>query len=250
MVRGSTAILLGLGLVATSAAAGWLYVENGRLENDLAAARAKPAEVVTVEKTVEAPPASENDRRRGGALGRIFGGGPPPAIDAGPGGPPRDEDWRARRARRQERMRDFLGRGEGETDEAYRARMSPLVEGALAVPRGWAEEARADWEAAAELDEEQRAAVDAAFADARAEALAAANAMIASGELSPYKRSSRGVLAFAAGAATIADGVDARLRGVLSAEQMAAAEEAGFDWLEYLALTTKWEGLNPPPPAP
>lgn len=247
MQRPATAILVSLALFA-GAVAGWLYRENRRLERELAKMKQAPtAEVVAAAAPVtEAPPAAEPRRR--GPLGGIFGGRQA-AVDAGPGRQA-DDDWRSRRERRQQRMRDFLGRAADESEEDYRARMAPLIEGALAAPRGFAEEARADWEAAAELDDEQRAAVDQAFADARAEALAAANALIASGELSPYRRSSRGVLAFAAGAATIADGVDARLRDVLTPEQIAAADKAGFDWLEYLALTTPWEGLNPPPPAP
>jgi hypothetical protein len=46
------------------------------------------------------------------------------------------------------------------------------------------------------------------------------------------------------------DTVEARLGSILSPEQRQIMDESGFDWLEYLGVSTPWENMDAPPPAP
>jgi hypothetical protein len=147
-------------------------------------------------------------------------------------------------------MRDLLGRLPAETDDAYRARVMPLVTLALATPRQRVEDRRRDFEAAAALAPEQQAEMDHALADARAELLQLANAAVASGDLTPYKKNSAGLVRFVGDAAAVFDDLDGRVRRALTPEQAALVEQSGFDLVEYLGFTTPWEHLTPPPPAP
>jgi hypothetical protein len=163
---------------------------------------------------------------------------------------PARPDVQTRRERQQQRIRDLLGRIPGETDEQYRARVVPFVGMALSRPRMRVEDQRAEFEAAAEISAEQRAALDAALADSRAELVDLASRSVAAGELTPYRRNTVGVLTFVGGVAGIADGFDARLRTVLGPEQLALLDQTGFDIIEYLGITTPWEQVAPPPPAP
>ena len=86
--------------------------------------------------------------------------------------------------------------------------------------------------------------------DLRDELVGLANQSIASGDLTPYKRNTAGILNFVGGVAGIADGFDARVRQILGADQLRLLEDTGFDFIEYLGFTTPWENLTPPPPSP
>jgi hypothetical protein len=97
------------------------------------------------------------------------------------------------------------------------------------------------------VSEEQRAQIDAAFKEGSDELIGLANQAIASGDLTPYRRNTRGVLAFVGSTVGTVDALDQRLRSVLTPEQWAIMEEAGFDPLEYLGVSAPWETLSPPP---
>ena len=237
-------IALGAALVLSLAAAGWLLVENLRLR----------AELDKRPTTVSAAPAPEERRDRTDSvlstIGRVIDKAEPakeeqasgPTPDAGP------RDWEARRARRQERIKEFLGRRPGESEQAYRDRVAPLLTAALSGWRDRAAERRKEYEDAADITDEQSKKMDAVFADAYQEAIAATNEAIAKGEISPYRRSTRGVLSVVGGTVAILDSVDTRLGQILTPEQIAAGDAMGFDLVEYLAITAPWETLNPPPP--
>jgi len=239
----AAAIALAVALAGSLALAGWLWSDKRRLEGELAKARAAP------------PPAARRDDpgERGqsffGSIGRAIDRVDPPvaekadpAADAGP------RDWEARRARRQERIRAMLGRRPGESEQAYRDRVGPIVAGALSFPRERALELRKDFEDAAHVTSDQAKKMDQVFADAYAEVMSSANDSIANGEISPYRRSTRGILSFVGGTVAVIDSVDSQLQQILSSEQLAAADATGFDLVEYLAVTAPWETLNPPPP--
>jgi hypothetical protein len=183
-----------------------------------------------------------------GALTGAVGGARDAAGDRDGGPPPGDFD--ARRAERQQRLRDLLGRHPGETDDEYRARVMPMVSTVLSVPRDRMNERRRQFEEAAGVNAEQKAKLDAAFHDASAEVVGLAHAAIANGDLTPYQRNSRGVLAFVGSTVGTADALDQRMRTILTPEQLATMEESGFDPLEYLGATSPWETVNPPPPPP
>jgi hypothetical protein len=234
---------LAVALVVSLGVTGWLIRENGRLGEELAAAR--------TQAPAAGPKAPVSEAREGrgdsvmATLGRVIDRAEPepaaPAADAGP------KDWEARRARRQDRIRDLLGRREGESEQSYRDRVAPLLAAALAWPRDRAAERRKELEEAAGISDEQSKKMDAVFADAYSEVVSAANESIAKGEISPYRRSTRGILSFVGGTVAVVDSVEARLQQILSAEQLAAADAMGFDLVEYLAVTAPWETLNPPP---
>jgi hypothetical protein len=244
-----------VGLVATT---GWLWRENRGLRRELAAARDRAPEAG---EGAEAPPTQEGasadaaPRRSGGNPMAMIGAvaramdRPAAEAEAAPGAPP-PPDWEARRSERQQRLRDVLGRRAGESDEAYRERVAPLVSGILAIPRDRLDEKRRQFEEAAGVSAEQRAAIDAAIKEGSDELLNLANQAVAAGDLTPYRRNSRGVLAFVGSTVGTLDTLDQRLRGVLTPEQWVTMEESGFDPLEYLGVRTPWESLTPPPPEP
>ena len=246
--------------VATAVAMVWLVRDDLRLRDELAAARAAAASAGAVEPTgpvAERPPAAAPTGRRGGnplgllgGLGRGLQDRPAPRADDAAGrdaGPP---DWEGRRAERQQRMRDLLGRQPGESEEAYRDRVAPMVKTLLTIPRDRMAERRRQFEEAAGVSAEQKAKLDAAFQEASAEVVELANAAVKSGDLTPYNRNSRGVLAFVGSTVGTVDALDGTLRQVLTPEQQAIMEESGFDPLEYLGVTSPWESMQPPPPPP
>ena len=239
---------VGIGLIVALAvsitAAGWLYRENRRLEAEL---KAKPAATAAA----VAPQEGRRDRTESvmSTLGRVLDRAEP-EPQAAPAGPTPDagpRDWEARRARRPERIKEFLGRRPDESEQAYRDRVAPLLTAALDPWRDRLGERRKEFEDAAGITDEQSKKMDKVFADAYSEAIAATNDAIAKGELSPYRRSTRGVLGLVGGSVAIIDSVDSQLQQILSAEQLAAADAMGFDLVEYLAVTAPWETLNPPP---
>jgi hypothetical protein len=250
-----------LALVAAASGAIAIVVlarANLRLGAELAAARraAAPAAVApgAASEASSAGSSGGERARRGGRnpfalLGALAG-----AMNDRPrepaerdGGPP---DVDGRRAERQQKLRDLLGRHPGETDDEYRARVMPMVSTVLSIPRDRVNERRRQFEEAAGVNAEQRGKLDAAFQDASAEVVGLANAAIASGDLTPYQRNSRGVLAFVGSTVGTADALDQRLRTILTPEQLGTMEESGFDPLEYLGVTSPWESVNPPPPPP
>jgi Spy/CpxP family protein refolding chaperone len=244
--------------VALAAATVWLWTDNrrltrevGRLTSGSATEPATEAAVLTAdgEGDAEAAPGPAGSRRAPteralallGTVGKAMAS-PPPAE-----APPRDAE--SRRDRRQQRLRELLGRAESETEEAYRARLAPMIEMALARPRQRVEERRAEFEAAAELTPEQRAGLDSALGDARADLVATISEAVTAGDLTPYRRNTAGVLRAVGAAAGVAEGFDARIRQSLTPEQAAILDQTGFDLIEYLGVTVPWETVTPPPPA-
>jgi hypothetical protein len=144
----------------------------------------------------------------------------------------------------------MLGRLDGEGDDAYRARVLPLLQAGLAMPRSNLAQARKEAEAAAGVTDAQRAALDAAFADVYDELVAYTNGAIAAGDLTPYERNVSGLLGYAGGLGAILNGAEGRIRQVLSPAQVDSIYRSGFEWAEYLGVEAPWERLSPPPPPP
>ena len=153
-----------------------------------------------------------------------------------------------RRDRRQDRMIAFLGRQEGESEDEYRARMSPLVAMGLAGPRKLFEEGKEQAFTAANVNQEQRASLDAITGSAFEEALDLANRAITSGEVSPYERNPTALLALAGSMGAVLEDTQQKINQVLTPEQQKIMTESGFDWAEYLGVSAPWETLSPPPP--
>lgn len=230
--------------VLASAIAVWLWRENRALRAELDA-RAPVATAAVQSHT----PAAETPRRQGGVasflggLGRASDRERPALKDA-----PAEESRAERRRRRQEELRAMLGREPGESVEDYRARVTPMIQTALAVPRTRLEEARREAEKAARISDQQRAKIDELYADVSRETLALTNQAIASGDLTPYERNYAGVLSWAGGLGAILGTTQTRMGEILSDEQRAAMSDAGFEWAEYFGVKIPWEELQPPPP--
>jgi hypothetical protein len=230
---------------------GWLYRENRLLRNQLDALNDKARAVAVSAKDsatpaparLAAPEARHVDPDSAAASSGGSAPGPRPTL------PPRaEETWGERRQRRQGEIAAMLGRLDGETPDAYRARMLPLLQTALVVPRQRMTEARRLAEDAAHVTAEQRTALDRVFDDAHAEALELTKRAIAEGGLTPYRRNWAGALEFAGGMGAVLGAAEARVAEILDSEQRRILYDQGFEWGEYLAVSVPWEQLEPPPP--
>jgi hypothetical protein len=164
--------------------------------------------------------------------------------------PPPQESRLDRRVRRRAELAAMLGRLDGETVDEYRARMLPLITGALAKPRADVQDLRKQLEAKAGVTPEQHQKLDAAFDKVYDDLLDYTNSAIADRELDPYKSNVAGMLEYAGGLGTILDGANGSIAKVLTPEQQRTFTDSGFEWAEYLGAVAPWEHLTPPPPPP
>lgn len=237
--------------VIAAGVAAWLWRDNRALRAELDRRAAPAAEVSAGAHGAGGGDTAREPRRQGGVasflggLGRAGDRERPALKDAPP-----EESRADRRRRRQEELRAMLGREPDETVEEYRARVAPMIQTALAVPRTRLQEARREAEKAARVTDEQRARIDALLSDVSRETLALTNQAIASGDLTPYERNVAGVLSWAGGLGAVLGTTQTRMGEILSDEQRAAMSDAGFDWAEYFGVEIPWEDLQPPPPPP
>jgi len=234
------------------AAAGWLFRENRQLEEQLAEARrpgeGTAAQAEAAEDGAAPRTAASDDRARPSGLGGILRGLGGSSARERPTLPePKRESRGERRRRRMEELRAMLGREPGESADDYRARVIPLVTGALTGPRMRMEEARREAEKAAGVTDEQRAQIDNLFDDVIHETLALTNQAIAGGDLTPYERNVSGMLSWGGGLGAILGSTQSRIGGILSPEQQQILVDQGFEWGEYLGVRVPWEKLDPPP---
>lgn len=241
--------------VVFAGASVWLYVDNRRLKDQLASASVdgdsqpdQAEESASDDSASPRPRAAEKQSRFGKVLRRL---GKPrgerPSLD----GKTEAKETRAeRRLRRQQEIRAFLGRDDGETEEEYRERMVPLIKGGLEKPRERLESERERLEELAGVTDEQSEQLDSVFEDAYQEAMDLTNQAVAEGELTPYDRNWAGVLNFSGGIGAILNGVQGQIGSVLTPEQLDVFSGEGFEWGEYLGVRVPWEDLNPPPPPP
>lgn len=222
-----------------------LYVQKRALEDELAA-RA-PAAADPWQRAAPAPGSDGPSWTRPAAPITILRGsafvGKTPEL-----APVKDETRLERRVRRRAEIAALLGRGDGESEADYRARIVPLITGGLAKPRADVEDLRKQLEAKANVTPEQHAKLDAAFQDVYDDLLKYTNGAIADGELSPYKTNVAGMLDYAGGLGAILDGADGKIGSILSAEQQRTFSDSGFEWAEYLGVLAPWDRLDPPPP--
>lgn len=225
------------------AAAGWLYLDNRALRAELAdlgrpaaPAAARPA----ADAWLDARPAPAAPVRTGS--GAAVAAGPGPALPETP-----SESRMDRRARRTLEFGAMFGRHDGETDDEYRARVTPLVTAGLAIPRERAADMRRQAEAKAQVTPEQSARLDQAFEKIHGDVLDYTNKAVTDGQLSPYERNVAGWLDYAGGLGGILGEAQGQVGKILAPEQVRAMYDAGFEWGEYLGLTTPWERVTPPP---
>lgn len=235
------AVTTAIGLVASV----YLLFENRSLHSELAdTARpaAEPAKTVVASETDEdADPWTETGPRSA----KI-----PNAVPAAqPQLPEEKTEHRLdRRARRTEEFAARFGRLEGETEEAYKQRIGPLITAGLALPRMRAADYRRHAEEKASVTPEQSNKLDQAMEKVYADVIDYTNKAVSDGTLSPYERNVAGWLDYAGGLGGMLSEAQGQFGKILSPEQMKAMSGAGFEWGEYLGLTAPWENLGAPPP--
>ncbi|MCX5743744.1 MAG: hypothetical protein NT062_14725 [Proteobacteria bacterium] len=228
---------LGFGLAA------YLFVENRALRTTVADHAATP-----VASTASPRPDAWMDARPVAPVTPPTGSAATQARTEPKLPEPEQESRMERRARRTLEIAAFLGRHDGETEEQYRARMLPLLQAGLAIPREKALEMRKLAEEKAHVTPAQSAALDKAFDKVYGDVLDYTNKAIADGTLSPYERNVSGWLEFAGGMGGMLGEAQGQIGKILDPAQVRAMSDAGFEWGEYLGLSAPWERLQPPPP--
>lgn len=240
--------------VGAVAAAVWLYLDNRRLHEALAARGAPvdgPAAVVAEaggDPWASGPSGDASGQRAatGGMWKALTRSQDRPELpEAG-----KKETRAERRVRRQMEIAAMMGRLDGETVEEYRARMVPFIEAGLAGPRQRLEDARAAAEAAANVSDDQRQEMDKVFADSFDEVIALTNQAVTGGDLTPYERNWSGMLNYAGGLGAILGATEGRIGQILTPDQQRTIYDTGFEWGEYLGTRVPWESIEPPPPPP
>jgi hypothetical protein len=242
----ATYVLAGTTLIGLLTS-GWLWLENRELRDDLED-RAPKAEVAKNETTAQSDPwlgASRPAEERGPRSGAISAAGPKPSLPE-----QKKENRNERRARRNAEISALLGRLEGESEEEWKQRIWPLVEGRLTKLRDRTTEMRRAAEEQAGVTKDQSVALDRVFEKTYSEVLDYANDAITDGRLSPYKRDVGNLLELAGGLGTMLNGVQGQISKVLSPTQIKAMYDSGFEWSEYIGVNAPWEKLRAPPPPP
>jgi hypothetical protein len=230
--------LLAVTTMIAAAAAIWLFVDNRDLRSQLSA---RPAAAGSADRVASAAPVDPWTQTTRTAANKSSG--PRPSLPE-----QKDESRLERRQRRQAEFAAMFGRLDGETEEAYRARIVPLIKTGLAIPRSRVEDLRKEAEAAAHVTAEQSKKLDAAFDKVYDNVLDYTNKAIADGVLSPYERNVSGWLEYAGGLGTMLGEVNGQVGQILSPDQVKALGASGFEWGEYLGLEAPWENLSAPPP--
>ncbi|HUQ08052.1 MAG TPA: hypothetical protein VM261_36405 [Kofleriaceae bacterium] len=236
--------------------AGWFYLENRDLSSEVARLRAieknRPDPWTTGDKAATAGSGDASRRDRAGflplpmrGLGKPADGGPPPKLDD-----KLKESRLERRVRRQSELAALLGRDADETEEEYKNRMLPFMQMALERPRANVDEMRKQAELAANVTDAQSKQLDQEFEAIYSEVIDFTNGAVADGQLTPYDRNVKGMLQYAGGLGAILEGAEGRIGKILSADQMRAMYDTGFEWGEYLGVRAPWERLRAPPPRP
>lgn len=126
----------------------------------------------------------------------------------------------------------------GETPRAYRDRLLPLAEAAVAPQRARVARLRDDF---ARLDPHQRAELDGAVADAARAIQDRIQAAFASGELRPATFKPMTGVAIARDVLDIVDRGNTRFAGTLTPDQQTELAAHRFDFADYLLFTARWE---------
>ncbi len=239
--------------VLATALAGWLYMDNRRLEARISELAQGDRKVATADPWA-GPRADGSSERAADVPGRglLSWRRPRPQAPAAttPSAAPEGETRMERRARRTRELEGLLGRDADETDDDYRSRILPMMELALVRPRGRVDEMRKEAELAAGVTDAQRKELDGAFGSIYDEVIEFTDGAVAEGQLTPYGRNVTGMLQYAGGLGSILEGAEGRIGKILSPEQLRTMSESGFEWGEYLGLHAPWERLRPPPARP
>ncbi|HEY0476643.1 MAG TPA: hypothetical protein VGD37_03915 [Kofleriaceae bacterium] len=126
----------------------------------------------------------------------------------------------------------------GETLRAYRDRILPVAELAVAPQRARVARLRDDF---AQLDPKQRAELDAAVADAARAIEDRVRTALAGGELAPATFKPMTGIAVARDVLAIVDRGNTRFLGSLTPDQRTRLASHRFDFADYLVFSARWE---------
>jgi hypothetical protein len=137
----------------------------------------------------------------------------------------------------------FLTPRPGETMLEYRDRVVPAAQLAVAPHRARVAESRRQFAREAALNAEQERVLDAAVQRSAEDIKDHVMQSVLSGELlPPHVRPARAV-AFARDVLDLLARADREFRAALSPEQLAQLDAGGFDVVDYLFFSTRWEDL-------
>ena len=221
----------------------WLYLDNSSLREEV-------AEKTEAIARADGPPSGAEDdawldaAKRSGKI-NFKSATPAPSL-------PKDQKEHRldRRVRRTEEFAALFGRMEGETEEQWKERVTPLIAAGLAKVRIRTNDNRRIAEEKANVTPEQTKQIDQAMDKVYADLLDYTNKSVKDGQLSPYERNVAGWLDYAGGLGGILNDAQGKIGTILRPEQMKAMYDAGFEWGEYLGAHAPWEQLRPPPPRP
>lgn len=129
----------------------------------------------------------------------------------------------------------------GESMLAYRDRMVPLAQTALAPQRARVARSRDDFAKVVGLDAQQRAQLDGAVADAAGQIEDKMMNAFMAGELSPSTFKPMTGVSLARDVLDIVDRANGRFVGSLRDDQRAAMAQHPFDFADYLVFSARWE---------
>jgi hypothetical protein len=131
----------------------------------------------------------------------------------------------------------------GEDLLAYRDRMVPLAQAAVAPHRERVQRGRAAFEQEARLDDRQRAELDAAVDEAGAAIQDRILQGVLSGELMPGQLKPSTGVAFVGDVLDAVEGANARFTRALRDDQREALAHHPFDVADYLLFSVRWEDM-------
>jgi hypothetical protein len=134
-----------------------------------------------------------------------------------------------------------LGPQPGENLLAYRDRMVPIAQAAIAPQRARVGRGRDDFAAVANLDDGQKAELDAAVSEAAATIQDRVLNAALGGELSPSRFKPMTGVQLARDVLDAVDHANQRFLGTLREDQRAKLAEHPFDLADYLVFSTRWE---------
>lgn len=137
----------------------------------------------------------------------------------------------------------FLTPHPGETLLEYRDRVVPAAQLAVAPHRARVAESRQRFVEEAALDAEQQRVLDAAVQRSADDIKDHVMQSVLSGELLPPRVRPARAVAFARDVLDLLDRADREFRAALSPEQLALLDAGGFDVVDYLFFSTRWEDL-------
>lgn len=201
--------------------------------------RPRPRPLPCAEAPAERPRFTERDGGdRGGGWANLDSEAPPPTSGApdSPTAPPlsmfgvKVPGW----------LRWFAPQP-GENLLAYRDRLAPLAQAAVAPQRSRVARSRADLIEKLGLDARQQAELDAAVSDAASQIQDKVMNAALSGELSPSQLKPMAGVRMARDVLDLVDKADHRFTSSLRGDQQSKLAQHPFDVADYLLFSTRWE---------